>query len=86
MKKRIRDRLKIGEYEPVKAEKGVNEPFCKNIKWGQIYWTIKMSEYGLFDVEREEDAVIISRLVRIENKLDKLPKKNGKRKTIGKRH
>ena len=73
---KIRDRLKIGQYEPLKAEKDVNEPFCKSIKWGQIYWTIKMSKYGLFDVEREEDAVIISRLVSIERKLDKLLRKS----------
>lgn len=75
MKKiKIRDRLKIGEYEPVAVAKGYNETILP-LKEGEIFWTIKMDKYGLFDVERQEDAVIISSLIRIERKLDKLLKK-----------
>ena len=66
-----RNRLKIGDYEPVKVEKGYNETVLP-LKEGQIFWTIKMDKYGLFDCKRQEDALIISSLVRIEKKLDRL--------------
>lgn len=39
-----------------------------------MFWTIKLDKYGIFDVEKQEDAEIISRVVRIENKLNKLLK------------
>ncbi len=67
---KMRDRLKIGQYEPVKVQKGYNETFLP-LKEGKIFWTIKVDNEGLFDVEDQEIAEIISRLVRIEKKLDK---------------
>lgn len=64
----------VGFYEPMKVKKGVNETTLP-LKEGQIFWLIK-TEYGGFDTERQEDAEIISRLVRIEQMLKKIIKKN----------
>ncbi len=72
--KKTRDRLKIGDYEPVKVQKGFNETTLL-LKEGEIFWTIRLNNEGLFDVEKQEDAEIISRLVRIENLLKKVLKK-----------
>ena len=71
---KIRDRLKIGQYEPVKMEIGINETTL-DLKEGEIFWTIKLNNEELFDVENQEDAEIISRLVRIESMLKNLLKK-----------
>lgn len=80
---KIRNRLKIGQYEPIKVEKGVNETvlerFGKPLKEGEIFWTIKLDNEGLFDVDNQDTAEIISRLVRVETKLNKLLSKRKKR-------
>ena len=74
----IRDRLKVGQYEPIEVERGVNETtlerFGKPLKEGEIFWTIKLDNEGLFDVDNQDTAEIISRLVRIEIMLKKILK------------
>lgn len=70
---KIRDRLKIGHYEPVIVEKGVNETSLP-LKEGEVFWTIKLDNEGLFDVDNQDTAEIISRLVRIESLLKNILK------------
>ena len=60
--------LKIGDYELVKVEKGVNETSL-NLKEGEVFWTVCLDKGHYFDVKTQEYAEILSRLVRIENKL-----------------
>ena len=75
IKKRNRDGLDVGHYGPVKVEKGVNETILP-LKEGMIFWTVELGNRSSFDVERQEDAEILSRLVRIEKKIDKVLRKN----------
>ena len=67
-------KVKVGGYIPVKVEKGVNETTLP-LKQGEIFWEINLGDGGSFDVERQEDAEIISRLIRLEKKLNKLLRK-----------
>lgn len=72
-------KTKVGNYLPVKIKKGVNETFLqdytnnnkKPLKEGDIFWMVNLGNGASFDCERQEDAEIISRLVKIENKLDR---------------
>ena len=64
---------KIGHYTPVKVKHGVNETTLP-IKEGGIFWMVNMGEGASFDVERQEDAEIISRLILLDKKLDKVLK------------
>ena len=66
--------MKIGHYEPHTVRKGINETTLP-LKEGDIFWMIKIDKGGYFDVEKQEDAEIISRLVRIETNLKKLLRK-----------
>ena len=56
----VTKQLKIGEYEPVKVEKGVNETTLP-LKEGEIFWMV--------NCETQTEAEIISRLIRIEKLL-----------------
>lgn len=58
----------IGYYEPQIEEKGVNEAFIEGIREGQVYWTVKLED-GCFDTLYQSDAIIISLLSQINNKL-----------------
>jgi len=66
------DKLKVGEYSCEVFEKGKNETAIEGLKDGDVYWTIKLDTEGYLDVERQEDAVMISLLVQIKNELRKL--------------
>lgn len=61
-------RLRIGDYEPIKVEKRINETTLP-LKEGEVFWTIKLDNERLFDVKTQEEAEIISRLVIIDNNL-----------------
>lgn len=62
---------KVGSYFPVKVEKGINETTLP-LKEGDIFWEVNLGDGGFFDTEHQEDAEIISRLVRIEKLLRKI--------------
>lgn len=68
---------KIGDYWPLIQKKGIDEGFIFDrkgksiLKEGDIYWTIRIDKDGHFDTLRQEDAIIISTLVRIERLLRK---------------
>lgn len=65
--------MKIGHYEPSTQEKGVNE-FAGSeviIPDGSVFWTVQTNKDRQFDVLRQEDAEILSRLVIIEQLLRK---------------
>ncbi len=64
--------MKIGEYECLTVKKGYNEPFIKNMKEGEVYWSVKIDKDGKFDTKRQEDAIIISELIKIRRKLNKI--------------
>ena len=68
-------KMKIGDYEPRIQEKGLNEAFIDAIKEGEPYWTIRLDEFGNYDTETQDTAIIISKLVKIENMLEKLMEK-----------
>lgn len=55
-KKTYRDKAPIGFYEPIKFK-------------GKLKWDVKLSKDSGFFCERQEDAQIISMLVRIMKKL-----------------
>lgn len=62
--------MEIGEYEPRVVEKGVEETSL-NVEEGGTYWIVQLVD-SQFDCATQEQAEILSRLVRIEQKLDKL--------------
>ena len=72
-------KTKPGQYIPVKVEKGVNETTL-SLKEGEIFWMVDMGEGASFDVEDQEDAEIISRLILLDKKIDKILK-NERQKT-----
>jgi hypothetical protein len=63
-------KMKPGFYEPRTVKKGVEETSLK-IKEGGIYWWVSDGQGGGYDVEKELDAIILSRLIRIEAILTK---------------
>lgn len=73
--RKIRNRLKIGEYESVVQKEGYNESFVKGVKEGEVYYQIRVDRYGILDVKNHSEAITISSLTRIENKLDRLLKR-----------
>lgn len=72
----MKEKLKIGSYEPVKVKKGYNETVLP-LKEGDIFWLIR-TEDGGFDTLRQEDAEIISRLIRVEQLLKRLMREEKK--------
>ena len=79
-------KTEVGHYEPVIIKKGVNETFLqdytnnsrKPLKEGDIFWMVNLGDGGSFDVKDQEFAEIISRLVRIENKLNRVLRRENK--------
>jgi len=68
---------KIGSYEPLVVKKGYNETTLP-VKEGGVFWLVHTEVGGGIDCATQEEAEVLSRLVRIENKLDKLLRKNVK--------
>jgi hypothetical protein len=67
--------MKIGMYEPRVVKKGKEETFY-GVPEGTIIWTVQTEkDGGGFDLLKQTDAEIISRLVRIEYLLEKINKK-----------
>ena len=60
-------KLSVGDYTPLVQKKGINEAFIDDIKEGDIFWCVKLEDHVCIDVKQQEDAEILSRLVRIEN-------------------
>ena len=63
----------IGHYKPMRVRRGVNETTLP-LKEGELFWSIYLGDGCTFDTERQKDAEIISRLARIEKKMDTLTK------------
>lgn len=61
---------KIGHYEPVKVEKGVNETSLP-LKEGEIFWEVCIGKGAGYGCLTQTEAEIISRLVIIEQLLKK---------------
>ena len=66
--------MQVGHYEPRKVEKGFEETIL-DVPEGEIYWLVKIDKGVHMDVKEQIQAELLSRLVRIETKLDKLSKK-----------
>ena len=66
--------MKIGDYEPKITEKGYEESLL-NLEDGAVFWTVKLDKYSGFDVATQFEAEVLSRLVNIERKLDRLLRK-----------
>jgi len=62
--------MKIGNYEPNRVKKGYNETHLK-LKEGETFWVVQIEKDVQMDVITQTEAEIISRLVRIENKMKK---------------
>lgn len=73
----------VGFYEPFKVEKGKNEPSLP-LKEGDIFWLVYDGEGGAIDVEKQIDAEILSNILYVRHKLDKLLKgeKHGKKEDV----
>ena len=79
-------KTEVGHYEPVIIKKGVNETFLqdytnnsrKPLKEGDIFWMVNLGDGASFDVERQEDAEILSRLINIDKKLNRLLRRERK--------
>lgn len=68
MNKKPRD-IKIGEYD-IRIV-GENETTNLPLKKGEIYYMIRIDKESWLDTSSHAHAEIISRLIRIENKLNK---------------
>ena len=73
----------VGFYEPFKVEKGKNETNLP-LKEGDTFWLVYDGEGGAIDVEKQIDAEILSNILHIKYKLDKLLKgeKHGKKTDV----
>lgn len=58
---------KVGHYVPMVVKKGETE--LGNCKDGTVFWMVCLGEGAYFDVMKQSEAEILSRLVRIENLL-----------------
>lgn len=67
--KKIRELIPVGECAPFSEEKGVHEAFIPGLKDGDVFWTVNIGDGALVDVLRQEDALMLSSLVRIERLL-----------------
>ena len=71
-------KIEIGEYSIETYKKGYNETAidCLSVKgiWknGDVFYQIRTDEEGWMDVALQEDAEIISRLIRIERLLKRV--------------
>ena len=65
----LREQCVIGGYCPVVQKKGHDEAFCPGVKDGQVYWSVRTEKNGWFDTKRQEDAIIIGKLISIEQQL-----------------
>ena len=63
------DKFSVGEYKCFVQKKGKCEACLENMKEGEVFWTVKISKNGYYDTKNQDMAEIISRLVRIEEKL-----------------
>jgi len=78
--------MKIGSNEPRVVKKGFEETTL-DVPEGETYWIVQIDKIGQMDVEKQVEAELLSRLVRVELKLDKLlnqkkvEAKNGKDKS-----
>ena len=66
-------KMKPGDYEPRTVMKGIEETFL-NIPEGGVYWLVQMDKDSQMDVKEQIDAVILSKLIRIERALKGLKK------------
>jgi hypothetical protein len=75
-----KNKILIGDYSLREYKPGETECFCpNNLADGDIFWTVQLDEYGKLDVLTQADAEIISRLVKLDLRLDKLTKQINKR-------
>ena len=66
--------MDIGEYRVYTHKEGKHEAFIEGILEGEVFYTIKLDEHGKLDVKTQAEAEIISRLIKIENKLKLIDK------------
>jgi hypothetical protein len=62
---------KPGDYEPFVQKKGVEEMSGTELKDGEVFWTVWFDNTGGFDTVSQAEAIIISKLVKIEQMLKK---------------
>ena len=63
--------MNIGEYEPRTVEKGVEETTLP-VKEGTVYWIVQTGKEEQMDVEKQSEAEILSRLIKLEIALNKI--------------
>jgi hypothetical protein len=66
---------KSGTYDVFIQKKGQQEAFIKGIKEGEPYYTVWIDNRGGIDTKNQEYAIILSTLIRIEQKLKKMDKR-----------
>jgi len=75
-----KSKIKVGDYSVKVYKKGYNENAIESLnmngKWKDrdVFYQVRLNKEDWFDVCTQEEAEIISRLVRIENKLNKVNK------------
>ena len=65
--------MKVGDYEPFTHKKKLHEAFIEGIKEHEIFWTI-YTEDGGYDTKSQDNAIIISKLIKIEKMLEEMKK------------
>ena len=66
-------KLKIGDYEPCVVKKGFEETTL-DVPEGEVFWMVQDEGGASMDVKEQIDAVILSKLIRIEQRLKKIRK------------
>lgn len=64
--------LEIGEYEARIQQKGFNEAFIEDMKEGDVYYVVQVDEYSKIDVATHVEALILSRLIMLEQRIKKI--------------
>lgn len=61
--------VKKGDYEPNVQERGKNEAFIEGIKEKEVFYTVGLGEGAGYDTKSHFEAMVLSRLVKIEKEL-----------------
>jgi len=64
--------MKVGSYYPREQEKGENEALIEGLKEGDTYWTVRLSKYGWYDCRTQYNAEVLSRMVLIDRRLNRM--------------
>ncbi len=65
---------KLGAYSPVRVDKKYNTTTLP-LEVGDIFWRVELGKRGSFDVAEQIDAEILSTLLTIEDKINRLFKR-----------